>query len=81
MKNEIGSLLRANPTTVKRERPPHLSGHPRTGSGKESRKQIRTHLNFVSPSSMRFRRLMLKQQLGCGMPERRFAQAKPLCSK
>ena len=81
MKNEIGSLLRANPTTVKRERPPHLSGHPRTGSGKESRKQIRTHLNFVSTSSMRFRRLMLKQQLGCGMPERRFAQAKPLCSK
>ena len=67
--------------TVKRACPPHLEGLPRTGSGKGASKEMQTHLNFVSPPSMRFRELRFKQQLGRRALRRRFAHLKTLCSK
>ena len=42
---------------------------------------MQTHLNFVSPPSMRFRELRFKQQLGRRALRRRFAHLKTLCSK
>ena len=67
--------------TVKREYHPHLNGFPRTGSGKGASKEMQTHVNFVSPPSMRFREIRFKQQLGRCASERRFAHLKALCSK
>ena len=43
---------------------------------------MQTHLDFVSPPSMRFRELRFKQQLGWRALRRRFARhLKTLCSK
>ena len=68
--------------TVRRATPPaHLNGFPRKVSGEGPCKQMQTHLNFVSPPSMRVRELSLMQQLGRRALRRRFAHLKRLCSK
>ena len=42
---------------------------------------MQTHVNFVSPPSMRVRLMRFKQQLGWHVLRRRFAHLKTLCSK
>ena len=79
-RNMVPRLARKPDKLSKENLPPHLNGFPPTGSGKGASKEMQTHLNYVSPPSMRFREIRFKQQLGRRALQRRFAPLKTLCS-
>ena len=81
IKNEVATSCAQTRQTVKRESTPHLVGLPQTDSGEGPSKEMQTHLNFVSPPSMRVRELMHQQQLSWYALRRRFAHLNTLCSK